>query len=82
MGDRPPTGDAIGRVTLYTALGDGYGELSYWVMPEAHERGVATHAVIGATEWAHDLGLHRIQLQHSTRNPISGRVAPCCRLRE
>jgi RimJ/RimL family protein N-acetyltransferase len=71
----PPTGEAIGRVTLYTALVDGYGELSYWVMPEARERGVATRAVICATEWAHDLGLHRIQLQHSTRNPISGRVA-------
>lgn len=65
----------IGRVTIFTVLEDGYGEVSYWVLPGARGRGVATRACVAATRWAHDLGLHRIQLQHSTRNGPSRRVA-------
>ncbi len=56
-------------------LEDGYGEVSYWVLPSARGRGVATRACVAATRWAHDLGLHRIQLQHSTHNEPSRRVA-------
>lgn len=65
----------VGRVTIYTSLEDGYGEVSYWVLPGARGRGVATRACVAATRWAHDLGLHRIQLEHSTRNDASRRVA-------
>ena len=48
---------------------------SYETEEAALNGGVATRACIAATRWAHDLGLHRIQLQHSTRNEASGRVA-------
>ena len=67
--------NVVGRVTVYTSLEDGYGEVSYWVLPSARGRGVATRACVAATRWAHDLGLHRIQLEHSTRNEASRRVA-------
>jgi len=64
-----------GRVTIVTWLEDGHGEVSYWLLPRARGRGVATRACVAATHWAHDLGLHRIQLQHSTANVASRRVA-------
>lgn len=69
------TDEVVGRVTVYTTLKDGYGELSYWVLPEARGEGVATRAARAATTWAHEFGLHRVQLEHSTRNPASGHVA-------
>ncbi len=65
----------VGRVTVYTSLEDGHGEVSYWVLPAFRGRGVATRACTAATRWAHDLGLHRIQLEHSTSNDGSRRVA-------
>lgn len=64
-----------GRVTVYTTLEDGYGEVSYWVLPNARGQGIATRACAAATRWAHDLGIHRIQLEHSTRNDASRQVA-------
>ncbi|MCP5029632.1 MAG: GNAT family N-acetyltransferase, partial [Actinomycetia bacterium] len=64
-----------GRVAIYTALEDGHGEVSYWVLPHARGRNVATRACVAATGWAHALGLHRVQLQHSTSNEGSRRVA-------
>jgi RimJ/RimL family protein N-acetyltransferase len=71
-------GAVVGRVAVFTELEDGHGEVSYWVLPRARGRGVATRACLAATRWAHDLGLHRIELQHSTRNEASGRVAVRC----
>jgi RimJ/RimL family protein N-acetyltransferase len=67
--------EVVGRVAIHTVLRDGYGEVTYWVLPEARGGGVATRAAIAATRWAHDFGLHRVQLQHSTRNEASARVA-------
>jgi [ribosomal protein S5]-alanine N-acetyltransferase len=72
---KQPQKRIVGRVCMYTALEDGHGEVSYWVLPEARGKGVATRACIAATRWAHALGLHRIELQHSTRNDASRRVA-------
>lgn len=69
-------GDAVlGRVTMYTTLAVGLGEVSYWVLPSARGRGVATRAAAAATKWAHSIGLHRVELQHSIRNVASRRVA-------
>ena len=45
------------------------------MLPTARGRGVATRACVAATAWAHELGVNRIQLQHSTRNEPSRRVA-------
>lgn len=64
-----------GRVSVYTELDDGWGEVSYWVLPHARGRGVATRACVAATRWAHALGLNRIQVQCSTQNVGSCRVA-------
>ena len=67
--------NVFGRVTIYTSLEDGHGEVSYWVLPSARGHGAATRACVAATEWAHRLGIHRVQLQHSTQNEVSRRVA-------
>ncbi len=72
--DHRSTG-VVGRVAIYTELQDGHGEVSYWVLPRARGRGVATRACVTATRWAHSLGLHRVQLQHSVHNETSRRVA-------
>jgi RimJ/RimL family protein N-acetyltransferase len=54
----------------------GVAECTYWVLPAARGRGVATGATLAMAHWAlHDLGLHRLELQHSTANPASCRVA-------
>ncbi len=53
-------------MSLYTDLAKGLGEITYWVLPEARARRVATRACIAVTGWGHDLGLQRIVLQHST----------------
>ena len=56
---------------------DGVSDVSYWVVPSSRGRGVATAAALGAlAEWAFDvLGLHRIFVDHSTRNLASCAVA-------
>lgn len=75
---RKATAEIVGRVTIYTSLEDGYGEISYWVLPEARRRGVASRACTAATTWAHTLGLHRVQLEHSVQNDASRHVALRC----
>lgn len=69
------TAEVVGRVTVYTSLEDGYGEVSYWVLPHARRRGIASRVCMAATLWAHELGLHRVQLEHSVENEASRRVA-------
>jgi RimJ/RimL family protein N-acetyltransferase len=72
---RTDTDEVVGRAAVHTVLRDGYGEVTYWVLPGARGEGIATRAAITATQWAHGVGLHRVQLQHSTRNEASARVA-------
>jgi RimJ/RimL family protein N-acetyltransferase len=72
---RQPSGEPIGRVALYPVLKDGYAEISYWVIARARGERVATRATRAATRWAHQFGLHRVQLEHSTRNVRSAGVA-------
>lgn len=64
-----------GRVSMYTSLSDGLGEVAYWVLPEARGRGLATAATIATTRWAHQLGIQRVHLEHSVHNQGSKRVA-------
>lgn len=65
----------LGRVAIHPNLEDGIGSVSYWVVPRARGRGVATRACRAATRWAHELGIHRVQLEHSVHNAASRRVA-------
>ncbi len=71
------TDEVLGRVALRMInLADGQAEMAYWTMPRARGRGVATRAVTALTSWAFDgLGLHRLELRHSTHNEASCRVA-------
>jgi len=69
--------DVLGQISLRAFdLGEGAGEISYWVLPEARGRRVASRALEMVTDWAFGtLGLHRIVVKHSTRNQASCRVA-------
>jgi ribosomal-protein-alanine N-acetyltransferase len=70
-------GAVLGRVALREVrLADGVAECTYWVLPAARGRGVATAATVAVARWAVDeLGLHRLFLLHSIANPASCRVA-------
>jgi RimJ/RimL family protein N-acetyltransferase len=67
----------LGQISLRTLdLAEGLAEISYWVAPAARGRQVAARALEVLSRWAFDVvGLHRIEVQHSTRNPASCRVA-------
>lgn len=70
-------GVPVGRIGLkHLDLADGAAEVAYWVLPAARGRGVATRAVAALARWCFaDVGLHRLELLHSTANPASCRVA-------
>jgi RimJ/RimL family protein N-acetyltransferase len=67
----------LGQISLRRlSLGDGLGEVSYWVVPGARGHRVATRALCALSGWVFDqLSLHRVELAHSTMNPASCRVA-------
>jgi ribosomal-protein-alanine N-acetyltransferase len=67
----------LGRVALRRiSLAEGSGEATYWVLPHARRRGVASAATVVMNRWAfRGLGLHRLDLLHSIRNEASCRVA-------
>jgi RimJ/RimL family protein N-acetyltransferase len=67
----------VGRIGLRTViLDEGVAEISYWVMSSARGHGFAPDALRGLTAWCFDdLGLHRLELLHSTFNESSCRVA-------
>jgi RimJ/RimL family protein N-acetyltransferase len=71
------TGEVLGRVALRgISLEYGHAECTYWTLPAGRGRGVASSAARVVSRWALDVvGLHRIELQHSTRNAASCRVA-------
>lgn len=70
-------GILLGRVGFRALdLAEGVGEAAYWVVPAARGRGVAPRALRAVTAWMFDhVGLHRIELVHSTGNAASCRVA-------
>ncbi len=68
-------GEIVGRVTINTNLEFGIGEVAYWMLPAGRGRGIARRACVAATKWAHELGIHRVELEHSVSNEGSRRVA-------
>jgi RimJ/RimL family protein N-acetyltransferase len=70
-------GVVVGRIGLRTMdLAEGQAEAAYWILPTARGRNVAPRALRAMTEWTFThVGLHRIDLKHSTRNTGSCRVA-------
>ena len=69
--DRPVGQVGLRRVLLAEASAD----VSYWVLPAARGRGIATEALRTLTRWSFAAGLHRLALEHSTANAASCRVA-------
>lgn len=72
--DRDTVVGQVGFRALYPV--DGMAEVSYWVVPGQRQRGIAGAATSALANWALDeLGLERLELVHSMRNPASCRVA-------
>ncbi len=68
-------GVGVGRVGLHVDAMRGNAEIAYWLLPGGRGRGLVTIAAHALTAWAHDLGFHRIVLQHSVHNSASCAVA-------
>ncbi|MCP2348311.1 GNAT family N-acetyltransferase [Nonomuraea roseoviolacea] len=70
-------GEVVGQVSLRRLdFRDGTAEVSYWILPEARGRRIARRALSALTTWSFEtLGLHRMELNHSTDNMASCRVA-------
>lgn len=68
-------GVLAGRMTLQFHLADGFAGAGYWTRTAARGRGVAPQALAAAVKWAFDVGMRRVELEHSTQNPASCRVA-------
>jgi RimJ/RimL family protein N-acetyltransferase len=70
-------GEVLGRIALRGLdFDDGTAGVAYWVLPAARGAGVASRALTALTAWALDtIGFHRLELDHSTRNHASCRVA-------
>lgn len=70
-------GKVAGQISLRRLnLPLGLGEVSYWVLPAARGRRIAPRALVTVSTWAFEtLGLHRIEVAHSTVNQPSCRVA-------
>ncbi len=72
------TADGVvqGQISLRRLrLHEGSAELSYWVLPSGRGRAIAPRAAEAVTSWLfRTVGLHRLELAHSTRNGASCRV--------
>ncbi|WP_114855030.1 GNAT family N-acetyltransferase [Brachybacterium sp. YJGR34] len=67
--------ELAGRITLRLDLPEGCADAAYWTRAAHRGHGVASSALLATAEWAASAGFRRIQLEHSTRNPASCRVA-------
>ncbi|GIH19008.1 acetyltransferase [Rugosimonospora africana] len=67
----------VGQIGLRRVdLAEGVASVSYWVLPDARGRRIAPRALGTLATWSfRTLGLHRLQLSHSTANRASCRVA-------
>ncbi|WUJ73463.1 GNAT family N-acetyltransferase [Kribbella soli] len=67
----------LGQIGLRNiSLAEGSASLSYWVTPAARGRSVAARSVDALSAWAFEsIGFNRLNIQHSTVNTASCRVA-------
>ena len=67
----------VGRVGFRViSLEEGWAEVAYWTVPAARGRGIAARSVRATAEWMfRAVGLNRIELNHSTLNGASCRIA-------
>ncbi len=69
------TGELCGAIGLKLEMQHARGELVYWLSPRVWNQGYATEAARAVLDYAFGtLELHRVQANHFTRNPMSGRV--------
>ena len=68
------TGALIGGVGLAIKPINASAELGYWIATPYWNRGYATEAARAVIALGFDLGVHRVQARHLTRNPASGMV--------
>jgi RimJ/RimL family protein N-acetyltransferase len=70
-------GKPLGQVGLRgISLAQASAGVSYWTLPAARGQGVAARAVRAMQAWVFgEVGFHRLELHHSTRNEASCRVA-------
>ncbi|MEV6347773.1 GNAT family N-acetyltransferase [Actinoplanes sp. NPDC051851] len=70
-------GTVAGQIGLRgIALAEGLAAISYWVLPAHRGNRIAPRALAALTTWSFTtLGLHRLELHHSTANLPSCRVA-------
>jgi ribosomal-protein-alanine N-acetyltransferase len=65
----------VGAIDLFFRLARHQAGSGYWIGRDYWGQGYATEALRAAIAWGFDeLGLHRIEAMHLTRNPASGRV--------
>lgn len=63
---------AIGSINLHEAVAG----MGYWTAPAVRGRGIAPRALRAISRWAiENTGFHRLQLEHSTQNEASCKVA-------
>jgi ribosomal-protein-alanine N-acetyltransferase len=67
--------ELLGAISLQLSLPHSRGELGYWIGLPNWGKGFATEAARALTAYAFtEVGLHRVEARHFTRNPASGRV--------
>ena len=78
------TDSLLGRMSFKGVdLRDATADLAYWMVPAARGRGLCPMAAIALCGWAFETaGFHRIELEHSTANHASCRVAVKAGFRE
>ncbi|MEU3749556.1 MULTISPECIES: GNAT family N-acetyltransferase [Streptomyces] len=70
-------GEVLGRIALRGMdFDDGLADCAYWVLPTARGARVASRALAALSAWAMgEIGFQRLELDHSTRDEASCRVA-------
>ncbi len=73
--ENTPPGDLLGAMSLQVSAEHSHAEIGYWLRVASWGNGFTTEAARAVVAYAFtELGLHRVQGRHFTRNAASGRV--------